>query len=241
MRKKNLIETLRQQLNLAKQERQVAKSQPSALAARIALKDFQSARLASTHADLLAAADTHAAAVFFLSELYGSKDMTQRDIDIERIIPTLERVLPYRALEALTKAIILDALSESLDSAMAARLGENFSPQAYIAAFREATRKEERDRQVDLVQSLGESLSELVRIPLLAATLSMMRGPAKMAGLFGLQQFLETGFTTFKAMKRPHAFVRAITTREKNIIDNIYECRDDPFILNFDHESTLAI
>ncbi len=231
MTKKDLIMTLRQQLEAVKAERQIAKDDPATLAARVALKHYQSARLAVTHADLLAEPDTHAAAVFFLNELYGPQDLTQRDIDIGRIIPTLERVLPYHALEAITNAIVLDALSEAMDAAMATRLGTDFTEAQYIAAYREATRQSDRRRQLGLVQSLGMSLCELVRIPFLAATLVMMRGPAKMAKLASLQNFLERGFTTFKLMAKPQQFVTTIISREMAISDNIYAGKAQPFAI----------
>jgi hypothetical protein len=231
MNKNELIMTLRQQLEAVKAERQSAKSDPATLAAQVALKNYQAARLAITHADLLASADTHAAAVFFLNELYSAQDLTQRDADVERIIPTLERVMPYHTLEAITNAIVLDALSESMDAAMARRLGAVFTEADYIAAYRAVTRREDRQRQVTLVESLGLSLCDLVRIPLLKTTLIMMRGPARMAKLHSLQNFLERGFTTFKAMRDAKGFVRAIVTREAAISDNIYAGRAQPFLL----------
>jgi hypothetical protein len=231
MRKKDLIITLHQQLATVKAERKIAKNDPKTLEARVALKNYQSSRLAITHSDLLEETDTHEAAVFFLNELYGSQDLTQRDIDIARIVPTLERLLPYHALETITNAIILDSLSESMDAAMADQLGAVFSEADYIAAYRATSDATDRERQIHLVQSLGESLCELVRIPFLAATLVMMRGPAKMAKLHSLQNFLERGFSTFKQMRQPKKFVITIVEREAAISDNIFAGHAQPFML----------
>src|SRR5881392_641295 len=100
MKKQELVETLEQQLRAVKAERQAAEREPALLAARSALKRYQAARLARTHADLLAAPDSHDAAVFFLDDLYGALDLNQRDLDLERIIPTVQRVLPYAPLRA---------------------------------------------------------------------------------------------------------------------------------------------
>jgi hypothetical protein len=231
MNKKDLIHRLREELAVAKSQRELGKQHPDTLAARMALKQYQSQRLAHTHADLLAHPNTHPAAVFFLDELYGARDLTQRDSDVERIIPTLERLMPYHTLETITNAIVLDALSETMDTLMSQRLGINFSEADYIAAYREQTSMAQRQQQIELIESLGSSLCHLVRIPFLATTLVMMRGPAKMAKLSNLQNFLERGFTTFKAMKQPQAFVQKITERELEISCNIYAGRADPFRL----------
>src|SRR5699024_5850678 len=107
MKKEELVQKLEQQLRLVATERQVARREPALLAARSALKRHQSARLAQTHADLLAAPNSHDAAVFFLEELYGAHDLSQRDIDLERIIPTLQRMLSYESLHTITEAIVL--------------------------------------------------------------------------------------------------------------------------------------
>ncbi len=231
MDKTKLICKLREQLATAREQRLLAKNDPATLASCMALKTFQSQRLARTHADLLGDPDTRDAALFFLEELYGARDLTQRDSDVERIIPTLEKLMPYHTLEVITDAITLDALSETMDSIMARHLGQHFDAADYASAYREFTSSAERQRQIELVQALGNALCHLVRIPFLSVTLVMMRGPAKMAKLGNLQNFLERGFTTFKAMKKPQAFVQTITTREMHISQRIFDGEADPFNL----------
>lgn len=231
MDKKELVATLHEQLAAVKAERALAKADPATLAARTALKRWQSRRLSATHADLLASDDTGPAALFFLDELYGFKDATQRDIDVGRIVPTLERLMTYDALHTITQAIMLDALSEALDAAMAQRLGEHFGEAEYLQAFREVTTPESRGRQVELVRSMGLSLARLVRIPLLSMTLRVMAGPARLAGLQGLHDFLLRGFTTFKKMREPVPFIDTIVAREAEIIGNIFADLPQPFRL----------
>lgn len=230
MKKEELVRKLGQQLAAVSAERQAAKREPALLAARTALKRYQSARLAVTHGDLLEDANTHDAAVFFLEELYGAHDLSQRDVDLERIIPTLGKMLSYESLHAITDAIVLDALSEKLDTAMARALGSDpITELAYIRAYRDVTAPDDRERQLALVQDLGDALCQLVHIPLLSFTLQVMRGPARMAGLGDLQRFLETGFTTFKKMKQPERFVETIVGRERQVMSNIYAGLLDPF------------
>jgi hypothetical protein len=229
MKKEHLVARLAEQLKLVAAERQAAKREPALLAARTALKRHQSGRLAETHADLLANPNTHDAALFFLEELYGAHDLSQRDVDLERIIPTLQKMLSYESLHTITEAIVLDALSERLDTAMARVLGTDFTDAMYIAAYRTATLREERERQLDLVQELGDSLCKLVKIPLLSVTLTLMKGPAFLAGLGDLHDFLDTGFSTFRKMRDPKLFVATIVGRERQALVNIYAGRKDPF------------
>ncbi|MES2150175.1 MAG: hypothetical protein V4508_10310 [Pseudomonadota bacterium] len=228
MEKERLVEKLQRQLDLVAAERRAAQRAPQLQAARGALKRYQAARLARTHADLLARPDTGEAAAFFLEELYGAHDLSQRDIDLRRIIPTMQRVLSYESLHAITEAIVLDALSEKLDSAMARTLGEQFDDAGYGAAYRSATGRAERERQLELVQQLGDALCVLVRVPLLSLTLSIMRTPARLAGLGQLQQFLERGFGSFKKMRQPAQFVATIVARERAVLARLYEADPAP-------------
>lgn len=229
MKKQHIVDSCRRELRAVVTIRQSAKKDVATLAAISAVKKFQAARMANTHADLLAAPDSTAAAQFFLSDLYGAKDFTQRDTDIERIIPLSEHILPVSALSTIAEAIALDALSETMDNAMASRLGEVFTEEEYIASYREVTRRADRERQLRHIQSLGNSLCALVRKPLIGSTLKIMRGPAKLAKLYELHNFLERGFAAFRGMKQPYAFVATIIARETAIMENIYAGRAQPF------------
>ena len=220
--KQKIAERLRQELQAAIAERKSAKSKPAVLAARTVLRRFQSERMARTHADLLKSPDSRAAALFFLDELYGPHDLAQRDANIERVLPAMERMLPVSALETITEAVALDALSEKLDGAMAQRLGERFAEEDYIDAYRTVATRADRERQIAHVESVGISLCEVVGVPLVGSTLAMMRGPAKLANLSDLQSFLERGFKAFKGMQQPQKFVTTIVQREQAILENLY-------------------
>lgn len=231
MKKQDIVAALRRDLQAVTAHRQLAKVNAKTRAAIGAVKRFQSERMALTHGDLLAAPATHKAAQFFLNDLYGEHDLTQRDSDIARIVPMMERLLPAPALQTIAEAIELDALSEMMDGAMAAHLGGAFSEQDYCSAYREVTRRVDRERQLEYVRSVGNSLCELVRFPLIGSTIKMMRGPARMAHLSELQSFLERGFTAFKGMPHPGDFVTTILAREMTILENIYAGRAKPFVL----------
>jgi len=229
MKKHEIIEILRRDLQAASVLRRQAATSVGTANARAALRRFQSARMATTHADLLADAHMRGAAQFFLDDLYGSHDLTQRDADVERIIPMMEKLMPVSALKTIAEAIELDALSESLDRQMAERLGDRFASSDYIDAYCQVASRAERESQIVHIQSLGESLCELARVPLIGGTLAMMRAPAKLAGLYELHQFLERGFTAFKQMKKPKLFVATIVERESEILRNLYAGKAAPF------------
>ena len=90
----SLESELRNNFAAARAERDAANGLPLNAADRMAVRGFQQARLAATHADLLASSQYGPAAHFFLTELYSTEDMTQRDADIERVIKILVRFLP---------------------------------------------------------------------------------------------------------------------------------------------------
>jgi hypothetical protein len=229
MGKQEIAAALRSALKEVMDERRKSRADVEASCACTALKSFQARRMAATHADLLGAPDTAAAARFFLDDLYGAHDMTQRDADIERIVPTMERLLPEAALHTIAEAIMLDALSEKLDGAMARRLGVEFDEAAYASAYSEVSSRADRERQLALVHSVGMSLCELVRVPLIGMTLKMMGGPARLAGLGELHEFLLRGFSAFKSMKAPRLFVETTTARETRIMENLFAGVVRPF------------
>jgi hypothetical protein len=229
MENQKAMSVLRLELERAIASRQAARSRPDVEAAHVALRRFQAARMARTHADFLASPESRATAQFFLNDLYSSEDLTQRDANLARIVPMMERVLPAAALRTISDAVALDALSEKLDGKMAEQLGENFTEADYIACYRNQTSRADRERQLDYIESVGAALCELVHKPLVGSTLAMMRGPAKLANLSELQNFLERGFKAFKKMKHPEAFVATVVRRERAIMAHLYEGDDQPF------------
>lgn len=227
--KQEIVSVLRRELSAAIAARQAARSDPALHVARLAVRKFQAERMTNTHADLLKASASRAAAQFFLADLYSTDDLTQRDASLERVVPAMERLLHAAALWTVAEAISLDALSEKLDAAMARQLGEKFSESDYIAAYRVAGTRADRERQIDHVESVGRALCELIRVPLISSTLAMMRGPAKLAGFGELQNFLERGFKSFKGMKNPGEFVELVVAREREIMCRLYAGDDRPF------------
>ena len=199
------------------------------------VKVWQQQRLARSYADL-SADDRYAPAVaFFLGELYGIKDSTIRDRDLVRMYPTMKRLLPKFAFEAVTMALELDVLAEEFDQALTVALDSQPLTEAnYIKAFRAVGRREDRLRQVVLMRAVGEGLDRMVQKPLIFSTLKMLRGPAKLAGLGEMQQFLEAGFKAFHHMAGAEYFLTTIAGREKVLIERILDGVQAPFSVTKD-------
>ena len=188
------------------------------------LKAYQQRRFSRTYADLLATSRYAGAARFFLDELYGPGDFSSRDAQFARVVPALVRLFPSDVVETVDTLAQLHALSERLDSAMARHLqDEGVDASAYIAAWQATAQASERELQIALTLSVGQSLDELTRKPLLRHSLRMMRGPARAAGLSALQQFLESGFDTFRAMRGANEFLATVSTREHLLAATLFD------------------
>ena len=222
-------------LNTVAAERQ-RRLTDAALVERVrAVKQFQHARFAKTYADLLAQPRFTRAAQFFLDDLYGLKDFTERDVQFARIVPGLVRVFPREIVGTVRSLGELHALSETLDSAVAAQLsGPNFNASQYVHAWQAVGQPEQRERQIALMLEVGSALDRYTRNPLLRHSLRLMRGPARAAGLAALQSFLETGFDTFREMRGAADFIGTIASRERALAAVLF--RAEPAAL----ESSLA-
>jgi hypothetical protein len=74
-----------------------------------------------------------------------------------------------------------------------------------------------------LTLDVASRLDHFTRKPLLRNSLRLMRGPARAAGLAELQQFLESGFDTFRAMDGAQEFIRVIEDRERALAASLFQ------------------
>lgn len=216
------------QLARVDQERSRRIADPVLSDAVLAIKRYQRERFARTYADLLSAPRFSRAARFFLDELYGPQDFTQRDSQFARVVPALVRLFPADIVGTVGLLAELHALSEQLDSQMGAALAAPsiIDSRAYIDAWRSVGRREDRDRQIVLTVSIGRSLDRLTRKPLLRRSLHLMRGPARAAGLAALQAFLELGFDTFCDMGGAESFLDLVEQRERILCRLLFDVSD---------------
>ena len=172
---------------------------------------------------------------FFLDELYGPTDFTRRDDQFARVVPAMVRLFPDDIVGTVATLASLHALSEQLDTQLAGHLSApTLDAPAYVAAWQATGRPEAREQQIALTVRVGERLDRLTRNPVLRHSLRMMRGPARAAGLTELQQFLESGFDTFRAMRGAQDFLRMIGERERGLASALFEAEppfDSPTVL----------
>lgn len=192
------------------------------------LKEWQAGRLMRTYADLLADPRYHAAAEFFLTDLYGPKDFSTRDAQLARVLPIMLRILPERALATLVEAVRMDMLSESLDTDMVMamrRIGvdcRRIDDESYAAAYRACDRAADRELQIALIDDIGQALDRLTHLPMVQASLRLMRKPAEIAGLADLHRFLEQGFRCFRGMAGAAEFLAIINRRETDLMRELF-------------------
>ena len=169
---------------------------------------------------------------FFETDLYGGADFAQRDADVARVAPVMAMMLPSRAIATIARAMEVNALSQELDRALLARLPRadgRLTVAEYCSAYRRMDNRPARVRQIELISEIGSALDRLVRMPLVYGALTMMRGPARLAGMAVLHDFLERGFDAFRRMKGADEFLATIVGRETALMDSIFDGANAPF------------
>jgi len=218
-------ERIRQHLSGVEALRSAALQSGSAEAVTV-IKHLQGLRFRHTYRDFLDHAEYALAARFFLDELYGVRDFTQRDRQFSRIAGGIESLFPASVAELAVQMTELHVLTEQLDHAMAqtwlanAFLGSQ--GQRYVHSWRGTATMAQRQRQLAVVCAIGAELQGLVRKPGLRTALRLMRGPARAAGLDALQSFLEAGFDAFRSMSTPSVFMDSIRAREEVWIHRLF-------------------
>ena len=214
----------------------MAAAQPGRVAALLpALRHWQAQRLARTYADLAAVARYAPATAFFLSDIYGERDFSERDRAVERAFPVIRKTMPKAALAPIERAIELDQLSKTLDTALAGVLADELadddalSEAAYAHAYRLCDNRAQRMHQIELTVAVGSDLDRAVAKPLVRRLLILARSPARAAGFGALQDFLERGFDAFRHMGGAGEFLQTIKTRETAILERLFAERPQPF------------
>jgi hypothetical protein len=204
--------------------------EPRLIAAIAEVKLLQSLRFRATYADFLRSPIHVAATRFFLEELYGKIDFTERDIQFGRIAGAIERLFPVTVGDLAVNLAEIHALSERLDHEMAEHWlssggvnGEVSAAERYVRSWRATGQREHRHRQLAVVLQMGHELQRLTQIKSLLIGLKMMRKPAHLAGLSSLQMLLERGFAAFAAMGDAKSFLSAIECRESAWIAGMFD------------------
>jgi hypothetical protein len=187
------------------------------------LRVWQGRRLAQTYDDLRRDPRYAPAIAFFLSDLYGSVDSGPRDRQLARASPLLRHGLPGTARAVLERAIELDMLSAELDHAMVARISScPIGGAGYADAYRVVGRREARERQIELVLSVGADLDRIVRHAWIGSALYLWQAPARAIGFGVLHDFLNRGFDAFRNIADAWTFLQTIREREVQLMEQLF-------------------
>lgn len=199
------------------------------------LRRWQAARLRRSFARFLQDPERRPAAEFFLSDVYGDHDFARRDADIARVLPMMQGLLPERLLATVADGIELGAVTHAMDLDVAEAL-EGIAPRRrrlddalYAAAYRAAGGRALRERQIALIERVGNGLAAALAMPGMIGMLRMARGPARLAGLSELQGFLERGFTAFGALGDARGFIAEIVAEERRAMRRLFAGDPAPF------------
>ena len=195
----------------------------------VALKQWQIQRLRTTYADLLANPRYKEAAEFFLEELYGAKDVDQRDTEAQKVAPKLATLLPARAVDALLLAVQLEEMAERFDIEMSRTIELPITEENYAEGYRATGTEAERVRQIELADRIGKALEKLAKVPMLSTMLHMMKAPAAIWGLSHLHRFLQRGFDAFVGMRGAREFLEKTNRRELAINERLFASDPEPF------------
>jgi hypothetical protein len=202
-------------------------------AAMTALSNWQAVRLKKTHNDLYTTQRYHQGLEFLLKDLYAPKEFTRRDDDLERVFPTMVKLLPDNLLYTVSLLVELNLLTQQLDEQLAHALFvelnvDEISENSYCEAYRLCNNKALRAHQTQLIANIGNDLDVYVRSRLIRFTLKVTRSPAEMAGLGNLHSFLRRGFEAFHEMEGVDELLEIIVDRETNILNAIFDNNDMP-------------
>lgn len=188
-----------------------------------ALQEWQCKRLIASHQDLWDSPKFKPAMQFFIDELYGPNDFSQRDQDIAKVVPKMAKLLPEKALLSLSSALYLNAISYELDFAVARQLPSGpINRDTYAAAYCNAQSQTTRTQQIDYIERLGVDLAEVVKIRGISMLLKMSRKPAKLAGVLSLHEFIEQGFHAFKQLGEVRDFIDPVVQRERTTMRQLF-------------------
>lgn len=184
-----------------------------------AVQAWQCKRLLASHQEMYQQKRFKPAVEFFVNELYGPKDFSQRDQDIARIVPKMSKFLPEKALQSLSSALHLNTLSFELDFDLAKNLSDApINRDTYANAYIACDNLAARQQQIDYIRTLGHDLADVVRMKGISSMLFISRKPAKMAGVLALHEFLESGFKAFKNLGDVEDFILPIVNKEQLIL-----------------------
>jgi hypothetical protein len=194
------------------------------LASRVlGVKSYQHTRFEASYVDMLSNPSTRPASLFFLNELYGPRDFSNRDQQFARVVPKIVQVLPKPLVGTVLTLARLHALSEELDTAMAISSTTDAPNEIqYAEMWRAVGRPDDRQFQIDWMQQIGMSIDAHAKKGWIRTSLRLMRGPAEASGFGALQRFLEAGLDAFRSLPDASAFLAIVAARERALAQRLF-------------------
>lgn len=188
------------------------------------LRQWQCQRLLCSYDYLYQQKKYRPAMDFFTEELYGPGDFSRRDQDIEKVLPTMERLLSPTTLATFEIALQLNCLSFELDLALLDQLAPNqpITSQNYATAYQACANQALRSRQIDMIERLACDLEAIAKRRSILTLLKLCRTPARLAGLGELQQMLEKGAKAFNGLGNLDDFIQPILTGERALMVKLF-------------------
>ena len=138
-------------------------------------------------------------------------------------LPPVDRLMVERSVGKGSEHLVRTVLDHQLATHWITLPSDTPDPLRYVQSWRLTDAKEQRTRQLAVVQHMGDELQKLTRNTSLRLGLRIMRRPAQLAGLSALQGFLESGFDAFATMQDPTEFMKAIREREQHWINALFD------------------
>lgn len=184
---------------------------------------WQCKRLLFSHQALHQQDQYKPALAFFVHDLYGPHDFSQRDQDLTRLAPKMAKILPDKALRSLESALHLNALSFELDYELAKHLDKQpLNRDNYLKAYQDCNNPQARLEQIQLIEIMAKNLADAVQMRGVSALLMMSRKPAHLMGVSTLHTFIESGFKAFKTIGNYETFILPIVHFEQNLMKQMF-------------------
>jgi hypothetical protein len=192
------------------------------------LQVWQSNRLMQTHQVMYQVKRFRPAIHFFRDDLYGAQHFRERNQQLMNALPIMCNTLPESMLKVVEMAAELHVISLELDSLLLHFLPvdcelEKLTLSQWVGAYQRCDNPEQRARQIELIENIGESLNTIVDKPLIGRLLKWAAMPATIAGYGKIHQFVCDGFFAFKALETPNEFLTPVIKTERALSERWFK------------------
>lgn len=195
-----------------------------------ALQNWQANRLLNTHQELYRQAQFQPAMDFFKDELYSAEHFHRRNDQIIRALPLMCKTMPDTLLEIVASAAELHSLSLELDALLLHYLPTDLNINdltlpIWVEAYNRCDNQTDRERQLDLIELLGNELKRAVRKPMIRPLLNWAKMPARLAGYQDIHQFVCNGYEAFAYLDNPDDFLIPVLQTERSLSKEWFQNR----------------